>query len=156
MLAGQEHHCLRTRLRENKAARGLQNKSRAEAAHANTWSPNVIDNSCKLQDVTEMTLTQVQNIAKGRERVKMVADGGFFLSLFTSCDPMRGSCLVFPGSCVHWERVADTIPLSSAITQKLTCLSQGCRPPPLFFFFSFSTPCALWWQPLPLACCLPA
>lgn len=65
-----------------------------------------------------MTLTQVKNIAKGRKRVKMAADGGFFsLSLFTSCDPMRGLCLVFPGSCVQWECVADTIPLSSAITQ---------------------------------------
>lgn len=117
LLAGQEHHCLRTQLGENKAARGLQNKSRAEAAHANTPSPGVIDNSCKLQDVTETTLTQVQNIAKGGKGVKMAADGGFFSCLFTSCDPMRGSCLVFTGSCVQWECVADTIPLSSVITQ---------------------------------------
>lgn len=51
--------------------------------------------------------------------VKMAADGASFFSFsfFTSCDPMRGSCLAFPGSCVQWESVADTIPLSSAITQ---------------------------------------
>lgn len=68
LLAGQERHCLRTRLGENKAARGLQNKSRAGAAHANTPGLGVIDNSRELQDVTETTLTQVQNIAGGRWR----------------------------------------------------------------------------------------
>lgn len=82
LLAGQEHHCLRTRRGENKAALGLQNKSRAGAAHANTPSPGAIDNSRKLQDVTETTLTQVQNIAWGggwgEGGVKMAADGAFF------------------------------------------------------------------------------